>query len=78
MCSEKRFYYNCTKARIREATRRNFEISRPAELSELTLVKVPEGVEVVAAEVAEDPGATEETVGVTGAAEIVTGILTFV
>lgn len=71
------FYYNCTKARIREATRINFEISRPAaEL--LTFVKVPVEVEAVAGEVAEEPEATEETVGVTGAAEIVMGILTFV
>jgi hypothetical protein len=70
------FYYKCTKAKTREATRRNLEISTPA-LAEFVLLMTPAGEEVVGVEEAGPEGA-DDTAGATGAAEIVMGILTFV
>lgn len=68
-------FYKCTKARIREATRRNLEIWRPA-FAEFSLLKMLLFVGLEDEEEAEPAGA-EGSVGA-GAAPIEIGILTFV
>lgn len=68
-------FYKSTKARIREATRRNLEIWRPA-FAEFPLLKMLLFVGLEGEEESESAG-EEKTVGA-GAAPIEIGILTFV